>query len=93
VKPPVRVPLEPPEFVTVRSRALSIPPLAIASVAVSCVADPTVAFDTVIRAHADGRPGHKPMTKPPGPAPRAAVSENEVDLLCIPRLSILRASE
>src|SRR6266404_533536 len=44
---PLSVPPPPPEFVTVTSRAPTAAPLAITSVAVSWVADPTDTFDTV----------------------------------------------
>src|SRR4029077_12561829 len=48
VKPAVRVPLRPPGFVTVTSRAPSVAPAAIARVAVSCVAEGTVTPLTVM---------------------------------------------
>src|SRR5207248_3725636 len=50
VKPPVRVPLRPPGFVTVTSRAPSVAPAAIASVAVSWVAEGTATALTVMPA-------------------------------------------
>src|SRR5215467_88798 len=48
VNPPASTPLPPPGFVTVTFRAASAAPLAIVSVAVSCVGDVTVRFDTAI---------------------------------------------
>src|SRR5215467_14455217 len=50
VNPRASAPLLPSGFVTVTFRAASAAPLAIVSVAVSCVGDVTVRFDTVMPA-------------------------------------------
>jgi len=50
VKPPASAPLLPSRFVTVTFRAANAAPLAIVSVAVSCVDEFTVRFDTEIPA-------------------------------------------
>src|SRR5262249_48153307 len=50
VNPPASTPLLPPRFVTVTLRAASAAPPVSVSVAVSCVGDVTVRFDTMIPA-------------------------------------------